>query len=233
VNDGGLFAASAQHQTVRFGTFTVHVTAPDRCDGTHLVLVKGSVAQAPDVVCRIASSCVTSTALDSAECDCHPQLDEAMRQIARRGRGILIYLAQEGRGLGIVNKVRALANKNRGMDTFAAVEAMGLAADIRRYDDAVQILHALAPASVALLTNNPDKIAALTNGGITVSAVLPLVVAVPRHAVRHLVAKRQRGHLFPDGSQFTSEMTTTWRDQADRCSQTTRSSRRSRRAGWR
>ena len=207
MDDGGLFAASAQHQTVRYGAFTVHVTAPDRCDGAHLVLVKGSVAHAPNVICRISSSCVTSTALDSAECDCRPQLEEAMRQIACHGRGIVIYLAQEGRGLGIVNKVRALANKNQGMDTFAAVEAMGLVADMRRYDAAVQILRALGPASIVLMTNNPDKIAALNDNGITVSAVLPLVVEVPQHAVRHLVAKRERGHLFPQGST-TSKLTT-------------------------
>jgi GTP cyclohydrolase II len=189
-----IFSATALHTTVHFGTWQIYSTDSALTDGQHIVLVKGSVEYGRAVPCRVASSCITSLALDSAECDCREQMIEAMSTIHKVGKGVLIYLDQEGRGHGLTTKIRALANKNIGMDTFAAVEALGVPADIRVYDDVPKILNDLRVASISLLANNPDKASALRDVGIDVIEVRPISVVPNVHARLHQEAKRLRGH---------------------------------------
>jgi len=192
-----IFAASAVYQTRRFGEFKIMVALGNDINREHLVLVRGDVADARDVLCRVASRCVTSTALDASDCDCSGQIDRAMRLIDRADRGILIYLDQEGRGNGIVNKVKAMNGKRRGLDTFEAVEELGLPADNRGYKEAAQLIHALGPMSIALLTNNIEKLQALRDQGIVIADMIPCIaIDPPVEAQRHLDAKRARGHTL-------------------------------------
>ena len=193
-----LFVAHATHVTRRHGQFRVFVTngdvEPTVADGI-IVLVRGDVRDGEQVLCRVASACVTSTALDSAECDCSQQIDAALTEIDRADRGVFLYLTdQEGRGQGLVTKVRALAQKNRGLDTFAAVEAIGLEPDVRSYDAVAPILHVLGVRSVVLLSNNPDKRDAISDAGVKVTGVRPLRVEPPQWAQRSMRAKQHRGH---------------------------------------
>lgn len=193
-----IFAAEATHRTRRFGEFCLRVTR--RTDQTSvpadvIVLTRGNVTGGEAVPCRISSACVTSTALDSAECDCDLQTEAALGYIASEGRGVLIYLTgQEGRGHGLRTKVRALANKNAGHDTFAAVEMLGKPADVRAYDAVKPILDALDVVSVVLLSGNPDKMAAVAALGVKVDQALALPVEPHSAARTSMRAKRDRGH---------------------------------------
>ena len=193
---GPFFAASAKHLTRRFGTFDILITDAAQAGGEHVVLVRGCIGGATRVLCRVASACLTSTALDSAECDCAGQISASLRSISEAGRGVLIYLAQEGRGHGLTTKVRALRHKNRGLDTFQAVEALGLPVDVRSYEVVQRILQELGVVSVSLLTSNPGKATAIADSGVSVEEVIPLRVPAPRGARRHILAKRRRGHLL-------------------------------------
>jgi 3,4-dihydroxy 2-butanone 4-phosphate synthase/GTP cyclohydrolase II len=188
-----LLQAEALHVTRGNETFRVYIA--DHDSGEHVVLVRGDVSGHEGVLCRVSSACVMSTALGSAECDCKDQLAVAMDLIAKQERGILIYLVnQEGRGHGLKWKIRALKHKNEGMDTFAAVEKLGLPPDIRQYDVVPKILAELEVASVTLLTNNPEKLHRIQSAGVTVKEAQQLEVRPPEHAWRHMEAKRDRGH---------------------------------------
>lgn len=160
-----------------------------------IVLTRGSVAGREAVPCRISSACVTSTALDSAECDCDLQTEAALEYIAHEEQGVLIYLTgHEGRGHGLRTKVRALANKNDGYDTFVAVEMLDMPADVRAYDAVQPILDALDVVSVVLLTGNPDKVAAVAALEVKVDRALALPVEPYSAARLSMQAKRDRGH---------------------------------------
>jgi 3,4-dihydroxy 2-butanone 4-phosphate synthase/GTP cyclohydrolase II len=167
--------------------------------GQHLVLVKGRVAEQPAVLCRVASACITSTALNADDCDCAGQNNVALDRIDGQGAGVLIYLDQEGRGNGLVAKIQALNGKAAGLDTFRAVEELGLPADARDYGDIGPILRTLRIPSVALLTNNPSKVAAIAETGVVVTSTEAcLDPNPPARARRHLRAKAKRGHVLPD-----------------------------------
>jgi GTP cyclohydrolase II len=163
----------------------------------HVALVLGDVGR-DDVLCRVHSECLTGEILGSLKCDCAPQLDHALERIAREGTGVLVYLRQEGRGIGLANKVRAYALQARGLDTVEANLALDLPEDARRYDAAAVILKQLGVSSVRLLTNNPLKVNALISLGIPVAERLPHVV--PAHPLSHdyLATKRRKmQHLLP------------------------------------
>jgi GTP cyclohydrolase II len=175
-----------------------------------LVLVKGQVTDVgtgPPALCRVASACVTSTALDADDCDCAGQNQTALELIDRDGAGILVYLDQEGRGNGLAAKIEALNGKAAGLDTFAAVEALGLPADARRYETVPLILDALGVPAIRLLSNNPGKAAAIVQSGVVVTEMVPcLDPHPPVRARRHLQAKARRGHLLPShasGDHYT------------------------------
>ncbi len=169
---------------------SAHATA------VHLALIIGEPGKAAPLT-RIHSSCVTGDILGSLRCDCGDQLKLAMEQISAHGSGILVYLHQEGRGIGITNKLRAYALQERGMDTFDANLALGFEEDERNFAIAAAILKKLGFPAIRMLTNNPQKMAALQTAGITVSERVPLVVATGRHNHSYLEAKAKKsGHLL-------------------------------------
>ncbi len=163
----------------------------------HLVLIAGELAGADPVLCRVHSECMTGDVFGSSRCDCGEQLQLAMKQIAERGAGIIVYLRQEGRGIGLLNKLRAYQYQDQGYDTIEANRQLGLPADDRDYRVAAEILRDLGVGSVSLLTNNPDKVDGLESNGMTVAEQLPLIVAPRPTNLDYLRTKQERlGHLL-------------------------------------
>ncbi len=188
--------AEAIHHTDKYGDFSIFVVVNTKTDKEHVVLTKGSVLGQLNVLCRIASECLPGTALHSADCECKEQLDMALEAVASERVGMIIYLRQEGRGQGLTEKIRALANKNKGYDTFAAVELLGKKADVRTYEEAAEILKMFEVQSVRLMTNNPDKIREMEDCGVRVSERVPVEPPATEATELHLLAKKQRGHLL-------------------------------------
>ena len=161
----------------------------------HVAMVLGDVAGG-GVLARVHSSCFTGEVLGSLRCDCRAQLDAALARIAREGRGVVVYLVQEGRGIGLGNKVRAYELQDSGKDTVEANLALGFEADARSYDLAAAILRELGVASVRLMTNNPAKAAGLERAGVRVEAIEAHRVGEHEHNAAYLEAKRIKlGHL--------------------------------------
>jgi len=172
-------------------------TAVGVADEEHVAMVLGDVASAggTGVLTRVHSSCFTGEVLGSLRCDCRAQLDAALARIAREGRGVLVYLVQEGRGIGLGNKVRAYELQDQGADTVDANLQLGFDADLRSYEIAVQILRDLGVTSVRLMTNNPAKTAGLARAGIAVDATEAHWVGSNEHNADYLQAKKARlGH---------------------------------------
>jgi len=169
----------------------------DRRDGAeHVAMVLGELgAGVPPV--RVHSECLTSEVFGSLKCDCRAQLDRALDHIAAHGRGALLYLRQEGRGIGLGNKIRAYALQAQGYDTYQANQALGFPDDLRRYDVAAEMLRLLGVRTVDLITNNPLKVAGLTEAGVAVRRRVPLPSPANPHNVNYLTVKRERtGHLI-------------------------------------
>jgi GTP cyclohydrolase II len=167
----------------------------------YLALVKGELDGGDDVVTRVHSECLTGDVLGSLRCDCGVQLQLGLRAIGAAGRGVLVYATgHEGRGIGLVNKLRSYAEQDRGADTVDANLALGLAVDAREYTDAAAVLQALGVRSVRLLTNNPQKVEGLRRSGVDVVAVEPLATAPHSRNLGYLRTKERRlGHLQPTG----------------------------------
>jgi GTP cyclohydrolase II len=162
----------------------------------HVAIVRGDVRGAENVLARVHSECMTGEVLGSLKCDCRAQLDMAMAAIAREERGVVVYLKQEGRGIGLGNKIRAYALQAEGKDTVEANLALGFAADLRSYDMAAAILADLGVASVALMTNNPQKLAGLEQAGVKVAAHVPHWTDDHEHNREYLEVKRSKlGHI--------------------------------------
>jgi len=167
----------------------------------HLAVVIGKLDQSAIVPVRLHSACLTGDLLGSLRCDCGEQLRTAVRRIAALGGGVLLYLDQEGRGIGLANKLRAYSIQDTGLDTVDADRQLGFHDDERNYDVAAALLQELGVSRIRLLTNNPNKIRALEDHGIEVAGRLPLVAAVNSHNARYLKAKRERaGHLAEEQS---------------------------------
>jgi 3,4-dihydroxy 2-butanone 4-phosphate synthase / GTP cyclohydrolase II len=163
----------------------------------HIAMVKGEVAGKPDVLVRVHSECLTGDVFHSMRCDCGQQLETALRQIEDEGEGVLLYLAQEGRGIGLLNKLRAYKLQEEGLDTVDANIELGLPADLRDYGIGAQILVDLGLSTIRLLTNNPKKIAGLEGYGLRVTENVPIVHPATEHNLAYLRAKRDRlGHLL-------------------------------------
>jgi GTP cyclohydrolase II len=171
----------------RHGEFDTYVF-----EGEHVALVFGDVRGRDDTLVRMHSECITSEVFGSLKCDCKDQLEAAMAAVARAGAGAVLYLRQEGRGIGLANKIRAYALQSDGHDTVDANRLLGLPDDARRYDVARDMLHHLGVASVRLLTNNPAKVRSLAALGVRVNGRVPVVVAANKHSARYLEAKRLR-----------------------------------------
>ncbi len=164
----------------------------------HVALVRGQVEGKKDVLVRMHSECLTGDVFHSLRCDCGEQLETAMRMIDEAGAGAIVYLRQEGRGIGLVHKLKAYALQEDGMDTVQANEALGFKPDLRDYGIGAQILIDLGLSSIQILTNNPKKIVGVDGYGLCVSAQVPMNVAPNPHNVSYLATKRDKlGHLLP------------------------------------
>jgi len=195
------------HLSTAHGEFTAHALR-SRVDGAeYLALVRGRVTDGEDVLTRVHSACLTGDVLSSLRCDCGPQLRAAMEAIGARGRGVLVYASDhEGRGIGLIDKLRAYALQEEGMDTLDANVALGLPADARSCATAAQVLRHLGVRSVELMTNNPDKVAGLERYGVSVHSRTPTPTFANGENLGYLRAKRDRmGHLLtglePTGSR--------------------------------
>jgi GTP cyclohydrolase II len=185
----------AQLPTER-GPFRTVVFRDAATGDEHLALVMGDVT-AEGVAVRVHSECLTSEVLGSLKCDCRAQLDRALDLIAERRCGVLLYLRQEGRGIGLGNKIRAYALQAQGHDTYEANRALGFPDDLRRYDVAADMLRLLGVRSIELITNNPQKLADLVEAGVKVRGRIQLPSPVNPHNVEYLRVKRERtGHLI-------------------------------------
>jgi GTP cyclohydrolase II len=178
------------------GPFQVVVFREVATGVEHLAMVRGDPA-GEAVPVRVHSECLTSEVLGSLKCDCRAQLDAALDLVAERTRGVLVYLRQEGRGIGLGNKIRAYALQARGHDTYEANRILGFADDLRRYDVAAEILRQLGVRSVDLVTNNPRKIAGLVEAGMPVRRRIALSSPANPHNLGYLTTKREHtGHLI-------------------------------------
>jgi len=169
-----------------------------RLDGaTHIALVKGDLGDGHNVLARVHSSCVTGDIFHSSRCDCGQQLDMALARVAAEGRGVVLYLHQEGRGIGLANKIRAYGLQDDGLDTVDANTVLGLPADGRDYSVAAALLKQLGLRAVRLITNNPAKVRGLAAHGIVVVAQVPRRPALTPENQRYLETKRDRmGHVL-------------------------------------
>jgi 3,4-dihydroxy 2-butanone 4-phosphate synthase/GTP cyclohydrolase II len=191
-----------------FGDFNV-VGFRSLVDGKHHVaMVKGSVSGQEDVIVRVHSECLTGDVFHSQRCDCGQQLEDALRRIQDEGRGVLLYLSQEGRGIGLLNKLRAYKLQEEGLDTVDANLQLGLPADLRDYGIGAQILVDLGLSTIRLLTNNPKKIVGLEGYGLRVTDQLPIEHPATDYNRDYLKAKKDRlGHLLHhQGLAFDEEM---------------------------
>jgi 3,4-dihydroxy 2-butanone 4-phosphate synthase/GTP cyclohydrolase II len=177
------------------GRFQIHVFESRIDDATHVALVCGDLGDGERVLARVHSSCVTGDIFHSSRCDCGEQLDMAMQRVAEEGRGVVLYLFQEGRGIGLANKIRAYALQEQGRDTVEANEQLGFDADLRDYASAVEIFRLLGVKSLRLMSNNPRKLEGVTGGELAIVERVPLEVKPSENNRRYLQTKKQKlGH---------------------------------------
>ncbi len=190
------YIASSQLPT-QWGTFTMHGFLEEESGKEHVVLTMGDVADGKPVLGRLHSECLTGDALFSLRCDCGFQLEAALAAIAAEGRGALFYLRQEGRGIGLMNKIRAYNLQDGGADTVEANEQLGFGADQRDYAICQPMLKHLGITSLKLLTNNPRKVKALEGFGIEIAQRLPLQFGLNPHNSKYLATKAGKlGHML-------------------------------------
>lgn len=181
----------------KYGEFMAHCYVNKITGEHHVALVKGDIGDGEDVLCRVHSECLTGDVFGSMRCDCGQQLEGAMKMIEEEGRGILLYMRQEGRGIGLVNKLKAYKLQEEGMDTLDANIALGFPGDLREYYVGAQILREIGVKSLNLLTNNPDKVYQLKDYGISINKRVPIEIEPTAFDLFYLQTKRARmGHLL-------------------------------------
>ena len=181
----------------RYGNFTLHLYEDRLNQESHLAIVHGDVAGKKDILVRVHSACFTGDTLGSMRCDCGEQLQMALSRISREGRGVVLYMHQEGRGIGLENKLKAYALQDRGMDTVEANEALGFKPDLRTYGIGAQILVDLGLSTIRLMTNNPRKIVGIEGYGLKVTSRVPLEIPANQSNRQYLKTKKEKlGHLL-------------------------------------
>jgi len=181
----------------RLGEFTMHGFTEVQSDKEHIILTFGNIKPDTPLLIRLHSECLTGDSLFSMRCDCGYQLEQAMAEIVAAGQGALLYLRQEGRGIGLINKIRAYHLQDEGADTVEANERLGFAADLRQFDMCKPMLAHFGINQVRLMTNNPKKVKALEDIGIKVTEQVPLEVGRNEHNHEYLNTKAEKmGHMF-------------------------------------
>jgi 3,4-dihydroxy 2-butanone 4-phosphate synthase / GTP cyclohydrolase II len=180
-----------------YGEFRVHAYKSDITGEEHVALVKGEIHEDDEVLVRVHSSCLTGDVFHSSRCDCGDQLDRAFRLVEKEGKGVILYLLQEGRGIGLINKLRAYELQDQGDDTIEANAKLGFAPDIRDYGTGSQILRDLGVRKIRLLTNNPAKYVAIEGFGLEIVERVPLEIAPSQTTRKYLEAKKTKlGHIL-------------------------------------
>ncbi len=183
----------------KFGHFKMFAYETSVEPHPYIAIVKGDVCTEEPVLTRIHSSCATGDLLGSLRCDCGDQLEMALRMIEEAGRGVLLYIAQEGRGIGLINKLKAYELQDKGMDTVEANLALGFKADLRDYGLGAQVLADLGLHKLRLMTNNPKKVSGLQGYGLEIVEHVPLITAESAPRAKYLSTKRDKlGHLLPE-----------------------------------
>ncbi len=201
LHDSIMQCSAKANLPTKYGDFKIYAFENKVTGANHEVLVMGDIGDGKDILCRVHSECLTGDAFGSIKCDCGLQFEAAMKKIAAEGRGVMVYMRQEGRGIGIVNKIKAYALQDGGLDTVDANLKLGLPEDARDYYEGIQILRLLGIHSMRLMTNNPKKLYGLDapGAGLTISERVPLEIKPVKQDQFYLHTKRIRmGHLLQE-----------------------------------